>query len=425
VCWKLIHHHAYRTRPLLTSSKPCNRFHQIRPLNVHTTAPPFRKAADDFVSLKCDMFHDNSNNTKYLHYIHRLANINTPFAATKPLCTAATHQTYHILQTSLPSLPKRLLYRPDMRTERTDDAGRIELLPTEGDGFGSLTAAKSPSQTYRSLITSYKKSQALRFSWSLVDVAHGKLSTGEPASLIVTRFSFEGRKAARRFKSASINYVFLPEDSFSDGPVVEDISPSGEWLMIPPDTSASTDVDDLSGSFSKAALSEPVPFPALSQPRLTRRDSFDSISSIRTIRIPWVFADLENPKIIQGQPTLTGLTRCLGHEGSGDNTARWVLRENTSTKRGIPTVFQTAVLLRRSNNANFIATVAIQAEIDLAHAISTAFKNTAGLVPRDDPIRFRVDANTLTDENILDNWDHLDYVDLREYMMVASTKRSE
>jgi hypothetical protein len=307
------------------------------------------------------------------------------------------------------------------------DAGKIELLPTEGDGFGSLTAANSPSQSYRQpLITSYKKSQALRFSWSLVDVVHGKLSTGEPASLIVTRFSFESGNATRRFKSATINYAFLPADSFSDGPVIEHISPSGEWLMIPPDTSASTDVDELSASFSKADLSESVPFtaPALSNLRDTRRDSFNSMSSSRTIRIPWTFADLDDSEIIQRQPTLTGLTRCLGHEGGGDNTARWVLRENTSTKRGIPTVLQTAVLLRRSNYDDFIATVEIQAEVELAHAMSTAFKNIAGLVPRDDPIRFGVDTNTCTDNNILNKWDHLDDVKLRDYREVSETKRS-
>jgi hypothetical protein len=310
-----------------------------------------------------------------------------------------------------------------VRNERTD-AGRIELLPTEGDGFGSLTTANSTSQSYRPLITSYKKSQALRFSWSLVDVAHGKLSTGEPASLIVTKFSFESGNAARRFKSATINYVFLPADSSSDGPVIKDISPSGEWLMVPPDTSASTDVDELSSSFSKASLSEPVPFPALSQLRTPRRDSFNSMSSSRTIRIPWKFAALDNPELIQGQPTLTGLTRWLGHEGGGDNTARWVLRENTSTKRGIPTVIQTAVLLKHSINANFIATVDIQAEVDLVHAMSTALRNIAGLMSRDEPIRFRVDSNPCTDDILLDNLDHLDYVDLREYMTIASTKRS-
>lgn len=307
---------------------------------------------------------------------------------------------------------------------RIADAGRIELLPTEGDGFGSLATANPPSQSYRQpLITSYKKSQALRFSWSLVDVVHGTLSNGERASLIVTRFSFESGNAARRFKSATINYVFLPEDSFSDGPIIENISPLGEFLMVPPDAPASTDVDGLSASFSKAALIDP----ALSNLRITRRESFNSMSSSRTIRIPWAFADLadlDDSEIIQGQPTLTGLTRCLGHEGGGDNTARWVLRENTSTKRGIPTVLQTAVLLRRSNDANFIATVDIQAEVDLAHAMSTAFKNIAGLVPRDDPIRFAVDANTGTDNNILNKWDHLDDVKLRDYREVASTKRS-
>ncbi|KAE9362616.1 hypothetical protein N431DRAFT_450407 [Stipitochalara longipes BDJ] len=310
-----------------------------------------------------------------------------------------------------------------VRNDRPD-AGRIELLPTEGDGFGSLTTANSPPQSYRPLITSYKKSQALRFSWSLVDVVHGTLSNGERASLIITRFSFESGNAARRFKSATINYVFLPTDSSSDGPVIKEILPSDEWLMVmPPDSSASPDVDRLSGLVLKASLSE---LPAISQLRTatTRQGSFSSALSTRTIRTPWKFTRLDNPEHSQGQPTLTGLTRNLGHEGGGDNTARWVLRENTSTKRGIPTVLQTAVLLKRSSNADFIATVDIQAEVDLAHAMSTAFKNIAGAVPRDDPIRFRINSDSCTDDHLMDNVDSLDKVNLEEYIGVFSAKRS-
>jgi hypothetical protein len=64
--------------------------------------------------------------------------------------------------------------------------------------------------------------------------------------------------------------------------------------------------------------------------------------------------------------------------------------ESLSTQSGIPTVLRTVVLLERSNDANFRATLDIQAEVDVAYSISTAFKNIAGSVPRTDPIIFDI-----------------------------------
>jgi hypothetical protein len=80
-----------------------------------------------------------------------------------------------------------------------------------------------------------------------------------------------------------------------------------------------------------------------------------------------------------------------------------------------------ATLLKRSSNTNFIATINIQAGVDLTHTMSVAFRNIASLVPRDEPILFRVD-NSYIDNTILDGLDYLDYVNLRDYINVSLTK---
>jgi hypothetical protein len=118
------------------------------------------------------------------------------------------------------------------------------------------------------------------------------------------------------------------------------------------------------------------------------------------------------------------LLRSITYGMRVNNITRWVLRENTSTRRGIPTFLQTATLLKRSSNTNFITTVDIQAGVDLAHTMSTSFRNIASLVPRDEPILFRVDNNSCIDSTLLDDLGHLDYVDLRGYINVPLTKLS-
>ncbi|KAF4627021.1 hypothetical protein G7Y89_g11136 [Cudoniella acicularis] len=290
----------------------------------------------------------------------------------------------------------------------------IYLLPTEGDGFGSFKIANSPSQISRPLITSYKKSQALRFRVSLVGVVHGTLSTGEPASLIVTEFRFESGDAAQRFRAATINYVFLPEDETSDGPGPEiyDIAPSGAWLMEPADTPSYTTVTSNSD--------DPPSSPVFEQPRmLARRDSIDSTTTTRHVtRVRWEFIQAYEP---QGRSSLTGHT-IRGGERGGKNIAIWNLRENPSTKSGIPTVLQTAVLLKRSSNANFVATLEIQAEVDLRYAMSEALKKIAGLMPRSNALHFKVDQQRLGNIGMIDDTS-LDKVSLGQYINAVSTRR--
>ncbi len=72
------------------------------------------------------------------------------------------------------------------------------------------------------------------------------------------------------------------------------------------------------------------------------------------------------------------------------NVAEWRLFENSTTRSGLPSSFQTAVLLERRNGdkARFTATFTIRAEMDDVTDALVAFKRFFGLVPRDDPIIF-------------------------------------
>jgi hypothetical protein len=248
----------------------------------------------------------------------------------------------------------------------------------------------------------------------LVGVVHGTLSTGDPASLIVTEFRFESGDAARRFKSATIEYVFLSKDETSDElrPEIYEIAPSGAWSIDPldtPDTSASTTV----------ASVESPPSPGLPPPRVARRASFNSIVTIN--HAPQFRWNLHQTQDGREDAALIGLTQVREDYG-GKNIATWVLRENRSTMSGIPNVLQTAVLLKRRNDDEFIATVNIQAEVDLKYSMSTTLKNVAGVVPRNNAISFKVNEPLMGNLGVIDE-KNLDKVYLTKHTSVFSIRR--
>jgi hypothetical protein len=110
----------------------------------------------------------------------------------------------------------------------------------------------------------------------------------------------------------------------------------------------------------------------------------------------------------------------FGDERDDENIATWYLSENPLTKSGIPTVLTTAVLLVRSSDANFAATLDIQAEVDFRYNLSTAFKKMVGLVPKSDAISFNTKQSL---GNIkVENINALDKVDLSAYRNIASTR---
>jgi hypothetical protein len=131
--------------------------------------------------------------------------------------------------------------------------------------------------------------------------------------------------------------------------------------------------------------------------------------------------DLRQTQDDREHASLIGLTR-VGEEYGGKNIATWLLRENHSTMSGIPTVLQTAVLLKRRSNYNFIATLNIQAEVDLKYSMSTALKNVAGLVPRNNPIFFKVDEPQMGNFGVIDK-KRLDKVNLTDHTSVISIRR--
>jgi hypothetical protein len=179
--------------------------------------------------------------------------------------------------------------------------------------------------------------------------------------LIVTEFRFASRDAAQRFKSATINYVFLPEDEASDepGPEIDKIEPYGKWLME--HTEASTSMSGTSD--------DPSPSPGM----LNRRESISSFATTRAARVDWKFERIvDHASATEEQATLMGILRS-GNQFDDENMATWYLEENPSTKSGIPTVFKTAVLLKRASDANFVATLDVQAEVDFRYQISAAF----------------------------------------------------
>jgi hypothetical protein len=110
----------------------------------------------------------------------------------------------------------------------------------------------------------------------------------------------------------------------------------------------------------------------------------------------------------------------FGNERDDENIATWYLSENPSRKSGILIVLTTAVLLVHPSDANFAATLDIQAEVDFRYNLSTAFKKMVSLVPKSDAISFN--TKQLLGNIKVENLNALDKVDLLAYRNIASTR---
>lgn len=116
-----------------------------------------------------------------------------------------------------------------METRETGMTSFDVALFLEGDGpsdfrFRPRNEPLSPWER-RSVLAS-RSSSSLVVKVKLALAVHGKLSNGDPASLIIVDFDFISMSTPRRFKYAMVEFVFKPEKPGSTCPKLRSIAPS-------------------------------------------------------------------------------------------------------------------------------------------------------------------------------------------------------
>ncbi|MCJ1399373.1 hypothetical protein MMC11_002575 [Xylographa trunciseda] len=95
-------------------------------------------------------------------------------------------------------------------------------------------------------------------------------------------------------------------------------------------------------------------------------------------------------------------------EAGPGNTAQWIAIEDKVQQRGIPVLLQTAVLLKRSDDTRFVATIQIETKVDGGFSLARKIENLSGGTSKDAPVIFDpaiVSTNTHFDTNDLEAYD--------------------
>lgn len=241
----------------------------------------------------------------------------------------------------------------------------IELNP-EGDG-GAYRIRNESGQINRTNIID--RGSSLVIQADLVEATHGRTvdkenPNGVPATLIITDFWLLPGKKSRRFTWAKITYRFDSYEAGSKGPTVSSIAPLGQYSLQPCEIQVEQ-ANDVNLSLGTAV--GPV------NPNLS---------------LGW---DLKKSYSTKDQATIAGTIRLTGRDSGPKNTASWIMKENGTTREGIPSRLRTAILLKRRHfetAIKFQASVTVEIDADLKSKTGLAVARLLGRIPKDDPIIF-------------------------------------
>ncbi|PKX89476.1 uncharacterized protein P174DRAFT_507741 [Aspergillus novofumigatus IBT 16806] len=202
---------------------------------------------------------------------------------------------------------------------------------------------------------------------TLQGAVHGTLTPGgDPATLLVMQFYFQGHTAKRRFRTAEIKIRFADQESplYAD-PEVMGLWPQGDFSFNP----SEVDMNDSKGG-SATITGAPLAF------------SWDSVEA-------------------------------------GHNVVRITLEENGDQKEGIIPSISTAILLKRkAADACFTAQVEVQAQADIRYATAMRIRDLSGNSPVNDPVVF--DPNCQPTMAVKDA-SHLEGEKLESFVTATST----
>jgi hypothetical protein len=175
-------------------------------------------------------------------------------------------------------------------------------------------------------------SKHLILQCDMTHVIHGTtVEGGSLATLIVLQFTFAARTPDRRFKEAEI------EMTFSEAATVVKMEPHGNFAAEK--SSIEREVSHTVSPSLAAAFGPANATMGYIWQRTDKKSVNDAI-------------------MVQGLPLSRGTTDNL------NNQVFWSLSENKQTEKGIPSLFQGAVLLKRTQDAPFSASILIHGEVD-------------------------------------------------------------
>ncbi|KAF4210304.1 hypothetical protein CNMCM6805_009612 [Aspergillus fumigatiaffinis] len=199
---------------------------------------------------------------------------------------------------------------------------------------------------------------------TLQGAVHGTLTPGgDPATLLVMQFYFQGHTAKRRFRTAEIKIIFADQKSplYAD-PEVMGLWPQGDFSFNP----SEVDVNDSKGGSAAITGGPPGVQLALSGSWTRNKDRKGNYRA-----------------------SLKGARRIEGRDWGKQNVVRIILEENGDQKEGIIPSISTAILLKRkAADACFTAQVEVQAQSDIRYATAMRIRDLSGNSPVNDPVVF-------------------------------------
>ncbi|KAI0442365.1 hypothetical protein F4803DRAFT_378194 [Xylaria telfairii] len=234
-------------------------------------------------------------------------------------------------------------------------------LAEEGDTSSSLRSRNLEGEDFRQvLITQGNHGPTFIARAEIMAVASGTLRKhGPPATMVVFRFTFLTLEKGR-FVSAKIKVEF--SDTWGRGnmdPEVFAISPDGEDRL------------DI-----------------VNKPKDVEKSFHVSVAPINSLDIgfEWKISQTKEKEYWAKQQGIKFNSRTT-FTGS-DNMAIWQLSEHTSKKHGIPSFFQTAVLLQRRGSDKIAMNISIESEIDILSSAKLFRKRLFGGVATEpvDPV---------------------------------------
>ncbi|KAL7898908.1 hypothetical protein HDV64DRAFT_291642 [Trichoderma sp. TUCIM 5745] len=199
-------------------------------------------------------------------------------------------------------------------------------------------------------IRSKDRRGGMNIALSCIDAIHGYIKDGcEAASLLIYEFGFCTSNRAGRIKSIDIQLLY---GGSSHDPEVLNITPSGSWTVgsSPTETTAT---DDIVPGVNFKKDDDP-----LHRNLMTARNTIH-------------------------EGSVAGIAGIANRKYGPRNAVKWALLENKSTKLGVPSLFRTAVLLKRADSERFSCQFEIKATLDRGDiGLRTVYLNNFAVSPR-------------------------------------------
>ncbi|KAJ5693000.1 hypothetical protein N7462_002423 [Penicillium macrosclerotiorum] len=243
----------------------------------------------------------------------------------------------------------------------TDSPLTIPLLP-EQDGAGYHTR-NGPGELQRPTIID-DLCAGLLLQVELQGAVHGTLSRGgDPATLLVVKFYFQGRTEKRRFRSAEIKIRFADEQQpLQEDPEVLALWPEGDFTFNESQV-------DLSDSKSGGA-------------------NLSGGAGAFQMGLNGTWTRTQGRQLKE-RASINGARRIEGRDWGARNVVRLILDENRGQEGGIVSTLSTAILVKRKYaTQRFIAQIEVTAQADMKYATASKIRELSGKTPLNDPVVF-------------------------------------